>query len=56
MIGVAQERLLHGAGDGDSAEAIETAQETLAAAVKNLESVGAATAKLLAEFPHDQRG
>lgn len=51
VIGVAQERLLQDVSDADSVKAIATAQETIASAVKTLEDVGAAAAKLLAEFP-----
>lgn len=50
-IGVAQEWQLDGTRNGDPVKIIATAQETIAAAVKNLEAVSAAATKLLADFP-----
>ncbi len=52
-IGVAQERQLNGLGDDDPVKIIATAQETVAAAVKNLEAVSAAAGKILADFPRE---
>ncbi len=50
-IGIAQEWQLVGARGEDPVKIIATAQETVAAAVKNLEAVSAATSKILADFP-----
>jgi len=50
-IGVAQERQLDGAWGDDPVKIIATAQETVAAAVKNLEAVSAAANRILADFP-----
>ncbi len=50
-IGVAQDRQLHGVWGDDPVKIIATAQETVAAAVKNLEAVSAAAGKILADFP-----
>ncbi len=50
-IGIAQEWQLVGARGEDPVKIIATAQETVAAAVKNLEAVSAATGKILADFP-----
>ena len=50
-IGVAQEWQLAGTRADDPVRIIAAAQETVAAAVKNLEAVGAAATRILAEFP-----
>jgi len=51
VIGVAQERLLADPAAQDSLRTIATAQETVAAALKTLEDVSAAAAKILNDFP-----
>jgi hypothetical protein len=51
VIAVAQERLLADPGAENPLRTIATAQETVAAAVKTLEAVSAAAAKILTEFP-----
>ncbi len=51
VIGVAQERLISGTNGPDPAAAIATAQETIVAAVRTLETISATAGKILADFP-----
>lgn len=52
-IGIAQERLLNASPGPDPAKAMTAAQESIATAIEQLNSVVAAATKTLAEFPRD---